>query len=577
MSEGVALLGAVVWVVALVVTWARRPRPGGRAKAGRRWVIAALVASAGTALVGAMLSLLVQWPTAPWSGISLTVVLVPLALVAGRWGRTSALGDVVLRRTVVGVGLVAMVALLFVLVVVGLGRVPEAPARSAVELSLVAACLAVLLAFPARSWLVRRAERWVHGAVRSPDEAWRAFGAGFSRSVPMDELLLQLAESLKRSMRLTGIEIWTGSSGHLAVAVSLPDQAPRTLEVDGTSRAVVVRAHAQGNAWTRTWLPSLLEGRQESVLRVVSVAHLGELLGLLVLQRGGSDEPFTEAEDRALVDLARQLGLALHNVGLDSALQDSLRQLENRNAELAASRTRVVTAADEARRLIERDLHDGAQQHLVALAVKIGLVTSLMPRDHDAAAGLVGELPGDVRRTLGELRELAHGIYPPLLLHRGLAEALGAAAGRAALPTSIEARGVGRFEPEIEAAVYFCCLEAIQNAGKHAGPGATVAVVLANPPGALTFWVTDDGTGFDAEAHSDGHGFVNMRDRLGAFAGTLVVTSAPGAGTQIVGSLPVALPAGATIHQAAPAEVDPPIRAQARRDGAPPDAPPTSA
>ena len=159
---------------------------------------------------------------------------------------------------------------------------------------------------------------------------------------------------------------------------------------------------------------------------------------------------------------------------LDSALQASLDELRRRNEELIASRARVVAAADESRRQIERNLHDGAQQHLVALAVKVGLVKTLMDADPETATGMLDELRGDVQVTLDTLRELAHGIYPPLLRDRGLSDALQTAANRAPLPTTVEADGVGRHDTDLEAAVYFCCLEAMQNAGKHAGDGARI-------------------------------------------------------------------------------------------------------
>jgi signal transduction histidine kinase len=276
-------------------------------------------------------------------------------------------------------------------------------------------------------------------------------------------------------------------------------------------------------------------------VRVAPIAHLGELLGFIVAERRATETDFDEDEDRVLSDLARQLGLALHNVRLDTALQASLDELQVRNAELVASRARIVAAADESRRGIERNLHDGAQQHLVAMAVKLGLARQLLDGDAATAAAMLEELRNDVQVTLTELRELAHGIYPPLLRTRGLQEALQTAANRALLPTSVVAEGLPRVDPDIEAAVYFCCLEAIQNAGKHAGDGAQVIVTIDHADGAFHFTVSDDGAGFDPATlagGAGGHGFVNMEDRLGAFGGTVKITGSPGGGTTVEGRVP---------------------------------------
>jgi signal transduction histidine kinase len=348
-------------------------------------------------------------------------------------------------------------------------------------------------------------------------------------------------------MHLTAAEIWTGIDGDLVRSVSVPERGPAHLVLAGEELTVVSRAHAQGNAWIQMWAPDLLAGRDGRVVRSVSVAHLGELLGVIVVERHDDDTPFTDEEDQVLVELARQVGLALHNVRLDSALQASLEELQIRNAELVASRARIVAAADESRRQIERNLHDGAQQHLVALAVKVGLVKTLMGSDPETATGMLDELRGDVQATLAELRELAHGIYPPLLRDRGLQEALTTAANRATLVTSVDAPGLGRFDTDVEAAVYFCCLEAMQNAGKHAGDDATLRVSVGTDGRVLWFEVHDDGKGFDVGPVVNGHGFVNMRDRLGALDGQVTITSEAGAGTTVRGTLPL----GATLVDAA--------------------------
>jgi signal transduction histidine kinase len=257
-----------------------------------------------------------------------------------------------------------------------------------------------------------------------------------------------------------------------------------------------------------------------------------------VVRRPREGVEFSEEDDRVLIELARQVGLALHNMRLDSALQESLEELRQRNEELQASRLRIVTAADASRRAIERDLHDGAQQHLVALSVKLGLAREILKDDVAMAAELLEELRTDLQQANAAFRELAHGIYPPLLRNHGLGEALRSVTRRVALPYQVEVDLPERYPEEVEAAVYFCCLEAIQNAGKHAGEGASVEVRISAEDGVLRFSVADDGAGF-TPGTAQGHGFTNMTDRLGAIGGRLSVESAPGSGTTIKGEVPI--------------------------------------
>ncbi len=221
--------------------------------------------------------------------------------------------------------------------------------------------------------------------------------------------------------------------------------------------------------------------------------------------------------------------LKLDNVALSSSLQDS--------------RARLVAASDAERRRMERDLHDGAQQHLVMLRLKLGMLLKTVAGQPDACA-IAEEATEDLNHALAELRDLAHGMYPTVLESDGLASALSEAARRTALPVTVTSDGAGRYGRELEAAVYFCCLEALQNAAKHAGDGAHVVVALAERGGLLHVEITDDGAGFSSETRAASSGLQNMADRIGALHGELRIQSAPGEGTRVVATVPLRADAG---------------------------------
>ena len=489
-------------------------------------------------LVLAALYLLVHWPAHPTEVAASTTALVPLALMAGTSERISRRVDKVLVHTVSATGLTAVVVAVYLVIVIGLGRAPADSERSLLVLSMLAAAAASLAYVPARERLAETANRLVYGERHPPDEVLRTWGSRLSRSIPMDELLLQLAESLRKVLVLRRAEIWTGSAGRLEVAVAVPDRTAAPNVLGPEEQPVVTRAGVTGNAWLEVWLPALLEGRDRAQLRVAPASHSGELLGLLVIEREVDGDQFTEEDDRVLTELARQVGLALHNVQLDSALQESLENLKQANDDLQASRARIVATGDAERRKIERNLHDGAQQHLVALAVNLRLAKDMLTDDPESAAEMLDALGDAVKGTIQELRDLAHGIYPPLLMDSGLSEALRAAANRSPLSVAVAAEGVGRHPSEVEAAVYFCCLEALQNAAKHA-PDASVHVTVEATDGQLRFEVADDGPGFDIATATAGHGFVNMSDRLGAIGGTVTWSSELGQGATITGTIPL--------------------------------------
>jgi signal transduction histidine kinase len=566
-AASAALVGSAAdsspaWTAALV--WALVAGGAGVAiavRAGRvdrddraRTLLIGAAAGLATAVAGGVvaLSLLVSVPRSPGPWAVAALILLPVATAAGWFSaRARRSADRLFVESVAVGGTALMTGAVYLVVVVGLGRAPDAGERSVLGESLVAAVVLAVLALPVRHRLLALGAALVGTQGVGAERVLTGFGARMSRAIPMDELLLQLVESLQGSIAPGGAEVWVGDDGALTRTAAVPHRPAARVDLDPGTVPVVAAARIGGRAWASVWLPWLgrsggdvepgvVEGAGEADLRVVPLAHRGLLRGLLVVRGAVGGAGFAEDSEALLVDLGRQLGLALHNVRLDSALQASLSELEQRNAELQASRLRIVTAADESRRTIERNLHDGAQQHLVALAVKLGVAAELVDDDPDALRELLSDLRSDVSVTIGELRSLAHGIYPPLLRERGLAEALRAAALRSPLATRVTGTLPGRLAAEVEAAAYFCCLEAMQNSAKHAGVDATVEVALGWCDGELSFEVRDDGVGFEPAAAA-GHGFENMTDRVGALSGSLEVVSTPGGGTSVRGLIPAPL------------------------------------
>jgi len=544
-----AWLAVLIWSVAVAVVFpaARLRYDGASARDRERMCWAAIggAAGCGLALAVTVLSLLIGWPAPTGPVAEAFMVCFPLGMAAGNVPRLGAQGGRVLVQVLAVAGFAATVSVIYLVVILGLGtHTTDQTDQRLLGLSMVAAAVAAVSFAPARERLIDWANRQVFGARQAPDEVLRTFGSRMTRAIAMDELLLQLAESLRKTMALTSADVYTGLGDVLERTAAVPDTGPRSLIIGERERPVIARAGVSGHAWASVWLPALLESHNGSpadasaLLRVAPVSHGGELLGLIVVRRPAEADPFSAEDDRVLTELARQVGLALHNARLDTALATTLDELRKQAEELRRSRARIVASADAERRRVERDLHDGAQQHLVALAVNLRLTRELLTEDTETAAAMLDQLADEVKATIQELRDLAHGIYPPLLADSGLAEALRAAGRRSPLAVTVSAADIGRYGLDVETAIYFCCLEALQNAAKHAA-GAAVDVRLWEESGGLLFSVADDGPGFDPALARNGHGYTNMADRLGAIGGTVRWDSVPGTGTTISGSVPL--------------------------------------
>jgi signal transduction histidine kinase len=525
----------VVWGLGLSASAVRR----GPAL-GRRRFLMAVVSSALAAevlLVSAGLDLLTGWPhrldAVAWALLSIVAAVTALNL-----SRHVKVGlDRVAAGLVAALGLTVVVGGAYGVIVAGFLGTPARHDRSVLALSLVAGALAAILVLPARRWSTRITETLAMGESPGSVTALRAFPSRMTRAVPMDELLQQLVELSRDAFGLRSAEMWQLREGHLELTATVPHRDRPEVVVTDAQRPALSRSGIAGGSFVELWLPGLADGREAGNLRVAPVLHAGDLLGVLALELEQDANGLRPGDEAIVVELARQVGLALHNVELDNALKASLEELQVTNVELRQSRARIVAAGDAERRKLERNLHDGAQQHLVALAVNLRLVRDIVSEDPDGATEMLELLADSVRDAIEELRALAHGIYPPLLVDSGLGEALRAAASRSPLPVELNCGGVGRHSAEAEAAVYFCCLEALQNAAKHA-PEAAVVVTVSEDDERLAFLVSDDGPGFDPAGATGGHGHTNMSDRLGAIGGAVDWASAPGAGTRISGWVP---------------------------------------
>lgn len=409
--------------------------------------------------------------------------------------------DIVVKKTVVFAVLALFITAAYLLAVGLVGAFVADQSTSTVAFA--AGAIAALAFQPVRALARRLADRLVYGKRASPYEVLSDFSDRMAGTYSTEDVLPRMAQILAAGTGAEQAQVWLLVGDRLRPAASWPGEE---------------RARGVPLAVTDGRLPEFPPGSS-----AFEVRHQGELLGALTVTMPVSD-PMDPARAKLVQDMAAQAGLVLRNVRLIE--------------ELRASRQRLVAAQDEERRRIERDIHDGAQQQLVALAVRLRLAEQLADRDPAKAKEMLGQLQGETSDALENLRDLARGIYPPLLADKGLAAALESQARKSPVPTEMVADGVGRFPPEVETAVYFCTLEALQNVAKYAN--ATRATVrLSVGVEGLSFEVSDDGAGFDPSATAYGTGLQGMADRLDAIGGTLQVRSAPNRGTTVTGRVPV--------------------------------------
>lgn len=499
---GMAVYGlAIVSAAASLVVRFRRSR--GEERQRLKWLVAS-----GLFLSLALVSSFIGWIGAPGSTPQVTPLVA--VVILGFLSLPVATGiailrhrlfdiDVVISRTMAYATLPAFITIVYVTIAIGVGTVVGA--RGSPFLSAVAAAVAALAFQPARRRAQHVANRLVYGERATPYEVLSELSARFAGTYSLEDALPRLARVTAQAIGAERSSVWLRRDGELRPAATWP----------GESLGASMPVPGDG-------LPSFDELESGFAVR-----HQGELLGALTVRMPAS-EPLGPAQEKLLSDVAAQAGLMLRNVAL---LED-----------LRASRRRLVTAQDDRARKLERNIHDGAQQQLVGLVVQLRLLEQQIERDPAGAKAAVARLQGVAATALEDLRDLARGIYPPLLADEGLPVAPDAQARKAPIPVSVSADGVGRFPREVESAVYFSVLEALTNAAKYA-EATGISIELEHMNGMLTFAVADDGHGFDPAASGFGTGLQGMADRLEAIGGALMVRSAPGSGTSVIGRIPV--------------------------------------
>jgi signal transduction histidine kinase len=444
-------------------------------------------------------------------------------------------------------GMVAFAVAVYIVVVGGGGALIGQTDSPHTALSVLATAIVAIGFEPVRARLRPLAVRLAHSDPASPYEVLTRFLAQVTATYATDEVPARMARLLAEGTGAAYAQVWLSVHDRLVLAATWPPEAPadQTAPADTPGPADSARAAA---------------GR-----RTRAVYHGGERLAVLVVQERDR-APLTPVEEKLFAGLAAQAGLVLRTVRLRAELADRLRESSRHAEELQISRERIVTAQDEERRRLERDIHDGAQQHLVALAVNLRLAQTLLARAPERAPPVLAGLETAADDTIATLSALSRGVYPRLLTDAGLPAALHAAAAMSSAPVDVETQAELAERPpaDIEAAVYFCCLEALQNAAKHSG-ATRIAVRLERRAGTLQLTVDDDGAGFAAGTGSDdagglqaqrgGSGLTNMRDRIESVGGVLVIDSQAGVGTRVTARVPVPVPAAPSAPPA-PAVLD---------------------
>lgn len=448
--------------------------------------------------------------------MSQTRTRLPLRRAVDRVRQDSGLG------LISAVAMAVFVLLVYVVVVLGGGALIGRTGSPSVWLSVLATAIVAISFEPVRAWIRRPLAQALHQQQITPYDVLASFPASVTGSYPAEELPQRMAKVLADGTGAERAEVWLAVHGLLELSATWPPPDNFT-----ATAAVLQDMSAPTPPLLGTDLP---DGTTEIVVdglrNSLAVCERGELLGALVVILRDNQE-LAPVEQKLFAGLAAQSGLMLRVAGLRAELEQRLGQLEIRAGELRKARRDLVSRQDAERKRLERNIHDGAQQEVLALLVNLRLTQTLMSRKPERAAKLLAEQAAAAHATIDTLTALSSGLYPRLLTESGPVVALRSAVSIGPIPVTLTATDVPRCSPEVEAAVYFCCLEAVQNAGKHSGASGITIDIRGWPDlGSIEFAVVDDGCGFRVSSVPS-NGLANIRDRIESLQGTVTITSIP--------------------------------------------------
>lgn len=483
----IALIGALVSIVV------RYRRSRGQERLQLKWFVFAIAFIVATLPLSIGLDrFLPEWVNSLMFAAGIAAVPVGTGVAILRYRLYGI--DLIINKTVVYGGLAAFITAVYAGIVVGIGALVGAGDKPNLGLSLAATAIVAVAFQPVRQRVERFANKLVYGERVTPYEAVTSFSHRMAESLSLDQVLPQMAEAAAKGV--------------------------------GGTRSRVRLFLPGGGEQVVHWPP---DSQADSFDRSLEVIHQAEVVGEISVAKAPGEQ-VNKSEEKLLTDLASQAGLAMRNLRLTGELQQKLLELQE-------SRKRIVAAQDEERRRMERDIHDGAQQQLVSMAVKLGLAKNIVARDAQKASALLEEVKKTNDEAVETLRDLARGLFPQILTERGIGAALATHIGKMDLGAAVDDQlGETRFDLEVEANVYFCMREALQNATKYA-PGAPTLVTLRVANGELQFSVKDEGPGFDPSEAKAGSGLHNMRDRIETLGGTFEIRGGTGRGTEIRGTL----------------------------------------